>query len=127
MKRSRFLDRLHVTPFGLRAGFTFCLLLLESLLIDVLPWVDTAGRRLFVRFGFAPAEAAFLTLLGVRSWLSGLVLLGVLLVLLSVCWLVEALVFHVRGRVWGPMIGHPLGNRLNAVLFLLRAQWVHVA
>ncbi|MBI5035177.1 MAG: CPBP family intramembrane metalloprotease [Chloroflexi bacterium] len=26
---------------------------------------------------------------------------------------------HLRGRVWGPMIAHPLGNRLNALLLLL--------
>jgi membrane protease YdiL (CAAX protease family) len=31
-----------------------------------------------------------------------------------------ALVAHVRRRVWGPMVGHPLGNRINAVLILLR-------
>lgn len=32
-----------------------------------------------------------------------------------------ALVTHVRGRIWGPMLTHPLSSRLNMVLRLLRS------
>ena len=37
----------------------------------------------------------------------------------------SAILFHIRGRVWGPMVGHPLSNRLNAVVMLLRSRWLH--
>jgi membrane protease YdiL (CAAX protease family) len=34
----------------------------------------------------------------------------------------SAIVFHLRGRVWGPMVGHPLVNRLSMALSLLRSR-----
>lgn len=40
--------------------------------------------------------------------------------------LIEALVFHLRDRVWGPMVGHPLGNGFNAVVMLFRSRWLHI-
>ena len=32
----------------------------------------------------------------------------------------DGIIVHLRGRVWAPMISHPLGNRIGTLLFLLR-------
>jgi membrane protease YdiL (CAAX protease family) len=39
--------------------------------------------------------------------------------------LISGLTFHLRGRVWGPMIGHPAANRVNAIQWLFSSRWLH--
>jgi membrane protease YdiL (CAAX protease family) len=68
-------------PFGVRAGLTFLIMVAVEILVEVLPWLDTAGRRFYIGLGVPPSEAAFLSYFTFLAWLTGL---GYILVL----WLV---------------------------------------
>ena len=67
MKGSPFLSRLQNAPFWLRVGFTYSFMLLVSLLVDVVPWLDSAGRQFFTGLGLPPPEAAFLAYFAIQS------------------------------------------------------------
>ena len=62
MTNKTFPGRLQIAPFGVSSGLTFAFLMLVSLLVDIVPWLDAAGRQFYARLGLLPSEAAFLSL-----------------------------------------------------------------